>query len=59
MIELARQRADSEQVANVTVYQARHHSFTIAISRHGAMFFRDAPNRVHQHRAGKTSSCGA
>jgi ubiquinone/menaquinone biosynthesis C-methylase UbiE len=50
MIELARQRAASEQVANVTFHQADaqvhpfpDHSFTIAISRHGAMFFRDAP----------------
>ncbi|MGA9309100.1 MAG: methyltransferase domain-containing protein [Pseudonocardiaceae bacterium] len=50
MIELARQRAEREQVANVTFHQADAQvhpfpddSFTIALSRHGAMFFRDAP----------------
>ncbi len=50
MIELARRRAENEQVANVTFHQADaqvhpfpDHSFTIAISRHGAMFFGDAP----------------
>ncbi|MGH3514461.1 MAG: class I SAM-dependent methyltransferase [Pseudonocardiaceae bacterium] len=50
MIELARQRADGEQVANVAFHQADaqvhpflDHRFTIVISRHGAMFFRDAP----------------
>jgi SAM-dependent methyltransferase len=50
MIELARQRANREQVPNVTFHQADaqvhpfpDHGFTIVISRHGAMFFRDAP----------------
>ncbi|MGH3900665.1 MAG: class I SAM-dependent methyltransferase [Pseudonocardiaceae bacterium] len=48
MIELVRRRADSEQGANATFQQAdaqvhpfAHHSFDIAISRHGAMFFGD------------------
>ncbi|MDQ4010510.1 MAG: methyltransferase domain-containing protein [Actinomycetota bacterium] len=48
MIELARRRAESEQVANATFQQAdaqvhpfSHQSFDIAISRHGAMFFGD------------------
>lgn len=48
MIEIARQRAESEQVANASFQQAdvqihpfSHHSFDIAISRHGAMFFGD------------------
>ncbi|MFY9808240.1 MAG: class I SAM-dependent methyltransferase [Pseudonocardiaceae bacterium] len=50
MIELAGQCAKHEQVVNVTfsqadaqVYPFPDHSFTIALSRHGAMFFRDAP----------------
>ncbi len=48
MIELARRRAESEQVANATFQQADaqvhpfcDQSFDIAISRHGSMFFGD------------------
>jgi SAM-dependent methyltransferase len=48
MIELARRRAESEQVVNASFQQAdaqvhpfSGHSFDIAISRHGAMFFGD------------------
>jgi ubiquinone/menaquinone biosynthesis C-methylase UbiE len=48
MIQLARRRAESEQVVNATFQQAdaqvhpfSHQSFDIVISRHGAMFFGD------------------
>ncbi|MGH3719930.1 MAG: class I SAM-dependent methyltransferase [Pseudonocardiaceae bacterium] len=48
MIELARRRAESEQVVNATFQQAdaqvhpfSARSFDLAISRHGAMFFGD------------------
>jgi ubiquinone/menaquinone biosynthesis C-methylase UbiE len=50
MIELARQLAEEEQLVNATFHQADaqvhpfpDQGFDIAISRHGAMFFGDAP----------------